>query len=306
MMRRDNTILHRGGERHMRTTLLGRALALLIALPGVATAQADQIPALAPQCDAGATPKLDTATVTVGLWPAERWKDNKYGDKQQLRMRYYADAIRQYFVAPPSLGELPLLGEETAGKPNDEGMRSVIAAGLVLVVEPGGRTKTVAWGKRPLSDQLAAALAAAVTAADTAGAFDGIPRESRVNDTLLLTVGSRRGDLPAGGVPLLRARVEGYVVDRPPMTLKMATPEYPENARRNFAGNKGVLSVIIGSGGRAYMPSFHLTRTDFADFELPMRVAVAESSFEAAHSGGCRVPQLVQQPFEFHPRSRAP
>jgi hypothetical protein len=290
----------------MTTSRWGGAVALLVALPITVAAQADQIPALTPQCDAGAAPKVDTATVTVGLWPADRWKDRKYGDKQQLRMRYYADAIRQHFVAPPSLGELPLLGEETAGKPNDDGMRSVIAAGLVLVVAPEGRTKTVAWGKRPLSDQLAAALAAAVSAADTAGAFDGIPREAAANDTLLLTVGSRRGELPLGGVALLRARVEGYVVDRPPMARKLATPEYPENARRNFAGNKGVLSVIIGSGGRAYMPSFHLTRTDFSDFELPMRVAVAESIFEAARSGGCRVPQLVQQPFEFHPRARAP
>lgn len=111
------------------------------------------------------------------------------------------------------------------------------------------------------------------------------------NDTLLLTIGSRRAALPAGGVAPLRVAV------------KLANPEY---ARRNVADNKGVLAFIVGSGGSAYMPSFHLTRTDFADVEAPMRTAVAESMVAAARSGGRRVPQLVTQPFQCSVRPATP
>jgi hypothetical protein len=90
------------------------------------------------------------------------------------------------------------------------------------------------------------------------------------------------------------------------VAVKLANPEYPENARRNVADNKGVLAFLVGSGGSAYMPSFHLTRTDFADFEAPMRTAVAESMVAAARSGGRRVSQLVTQPFQCSVRPATP
>jgi len=269
-----------------------------------AHAQSDQLPALSPQCPSGAAPKLDSVTVTVGIWPAERWRDEKYGKAQQLRMGYYADGIRQHFVAPSTLGELPVLGEVLSQRKVDDGSRSVVSAGLVLVVTPEGRVRTMAWQQVPLSTPLAAALVDAVRAADSAQTFDGIPREAKAGDTLLFTIGSRRDALPPGGAALLRARIESYVVDQPPMIVKMKNPEYPENARRNFADNDGVVSFIMGSQDRPYMPSFQVTRTDFTDFEPAMRSALTESTFRSARSGECRVPQLAQQAFRFEVNRR--
>jgi hypothetical protein len=288
-----------------RRVLITCVLTAAIAAP--AAGQSDQLPALAPQCPAGAAPVMDTSTVTVALWPAAKWKDKKYSDAQQLRMRYYADGIRGQFVAPRSLGELPILGEvEERKRKSDDGSRSVVRAGIVLVVTPEGRTKTVAWEQVPLSVPLAAALANAVRAADSLGAFDGIPREPEAGDTLLLTLDSRRNELPRGAVPLLRAQVTGYVVERGPLVSTLPTPEFPESARRNFARNKGVVAFIVGTGGRAYMPSFQLTRNDWADFEPPIRAAIAAAEFVPARSGGCRVPQLGVQPFDFNQRPNTP
>lgn len=291
---------------HLRSRIAAAVFGV-VAIAAPSRAQSDQHPALTPQCPAGASPILDTATVTVGLWPAPKWKDKKYNDAQQLRMRYYADAIRRHFVAPASLGELPVLGEvEAKQRGTDDGSRSVVSAGLVLVVTPEGRAKTVAWERVPMSVSFAAALANAVRTADTSGAFDGIPREAEAGDTLLLTIGSRRGELPRGAQALLRAQVTGYVVERAPLVSTLPAPEFPENARRNWARNKGVVAFIVGTNGRAYMPSFQLTRNDWADFEPPIRSAIAAAEFVPARSGGCRVPQLGVQPFDFNLKPSTP
>lgn len=101
-----------------------------------------------------------------------------------------------------------------------------------------------------LSTPLATALVAAVRAADSAQAFDGIPREEQASDTLLLQIGSRHDELPHGGAALLRAQIASYVGDQPPMVVKMIELRYPENARRKSAGNSGVASVIMGSQDR--------------------------------------------------------
>ncbi len=284
----------------MRTTQWTRAAAVLLALPVAAAAQADQVSALAPQCPTGAVARVDTSEVLVGLWPSAAWKDEKYNAAQQRRIRYYADAIRLHFTTPASLGELPLLSERLAdGKSRDDGSRSVIGGSLALIVRPDGRLDKLAWERVPLSVLLANAITQAAMVADSSGDFDGIPRERNALDTLSITIDSRTRDLPDGAVALMRARITGYVVDRLPARLAQVTPEYPAQAKANFAGNKATVQFIIGTDGRAVMSSFQVTRTDWADFEAPMRSAIASGTYRPAESGGCAVPWLASHPFEF-------
>lgn len=284
----------------MRTTPWTRAVVLLLALPVAAAAQPDQIAALAPRCPTGAVARVDTSDVIVGVWPSATWKDRKYDAAQQQRIRYYADAIRQHFTPPASLGELPVLSERLADrKTRDDGSRSVIEGRLALIVKPDGRVDKLAWERVPLSVPLANAITQAAMAADASGDFDGIPRGRNALDTLSVTIDSRTGDLPPGAAALMRARVIGYVVDRLPTRLEQMTPEYPAQAKANFAGNKATVQFIIGTDGRAVMSSFQVTRTDWADFEAPMREAIATGRYRPAESGGCAVPWLAWHPFEF-------
>lgn len=281
----------------MTTSRWAGALALLGALPMTMAAQADQLPALSPQCPAGAAPKVDSTAVTIGIWPSKKWRDESYDEAQRQRMQYYADGIRQHFVAPASLGELPVLGE---GFEKGGGIeRSVLGGSVALIVTPEGRLSKIAWEQSPLSIPLANAITSAATAADSAGAFDGIPRRRNALDTLSLNIGAWTQRVPEKAAALLRARTAAYVVESDANLLRRVPPEYPENAKRNFAENVTVVTFIVGSDGKAHMPSFQAIRTDFRDFEAPIRTAVGEATYRPARSGGCAVPRLVSQQFDF-------
>lgn len=186
----------------------------------------------------------------------------------------------------------------------DEGERSVVAGRIALIVKEDGRIARLAWEQIPLLQPLATAILRAALAADSAGAFDGIMREADANDTLSITIGSRRDTLPTGGASLLRARIASYLVDRPTMMVRMGKLAYPENARRQRVSNDALVSFIMGSQDRPYMPSFQVTRTEWPDFEPALRGAIDESTMQSARSGKCRVPQLVQQAFRFDATGR--
>jgi hypothetical protein len=276
-------------------------LALLAPLLSAsALAQADQSPPLAPQCPAGSAARVDTSDVTVGIVPSTEWKDAKYNEADRQRMRFYADGIRRHFVAPLTLGELPWLAEvDQSDRKGDDGTRSSLGGRLALIVTPAGRVSTAAWESVPISVPLANAITGAATLADSSGDFDGIPRRKNASDTLSLTIRSWRQDAPAGAVALMRTQVIGYMIERPAMLLKRRRPQYPENARKKFVENVAMLEFIVGSNGRAVMSSFQITRIDWNDFEATLRQSVAESTYRPARSGGCTVPQLMSQAFEF-------
>ena len=266
----------------MTTSRWGGAVALLVALPMTVAARADQLPALSPQCPVGAAPKVDSTAVTIGIWPSKKWRDESYDDAQRQCMQHYADGIRQHFVAPASLGELPVLGEGIEKGGGVE--RSVLGGALALIVTPEGRLSKIAWEQAPLSIPIAA------TAADSAGAFDGLPRRRNALDTLSLTIGAWTQNVPEKASALLRARTAAYVVESEAALLRRVPPEYPENAKRTFAENVTAVTFIVGSDGKAHMPSFQAIRTDFSDFEAPIRTAVGEATYRPARSGGCAVP----------------
>ncbi|HYW50862.1 MAG TPA: hypothetical protein VE861_09660 [Gemmatimonadaceae bacterium] len=269
------------------------------------------LPAYAPQCPAGATPVIDSAIVTVQIGAAQSWRKHKYSAAQRTRILYYADAIRQHFVPPTSLGEIPMLGvtrtdsgERSSGKRPEAGNRVAVSGRLVIVVKADGRLKAQAWENTPVSVSFANAVTRATVVADSMGAFaDMPPVGSNDGDTLALTIISRAQALE-GEPTLLRARIPAYVAAMGARVERQQLAEYPEAARASAAENDGEVHFVVGSDGRAVPSSVTVTSTEFSDFIEPMRTAVVNGSYHAGISGGCSVPMAVSQEFAFRIRPR--
>ena len=172
---------------------LARIALLLIAMGSLPSALIAQASAYAPACPAGKTPLIDSSEVVVELAAGDGWHDRRYSDEQRLRILYYADAIGQRFVAPLTLGEIPVLAEMPRGaQQRDNGARLVLSGSLVLLVAPDGRMHLLAWQQRPLSAPLAQALTNAARMAEDSGNFASIlpAGQTKGIDTLLLALRS--------------------------------------------------------------------------------------------------------------------
>ena len=295
----------RGVRKPSVVRLLERAGALLLLTTAPMAAQSDAQSAYAPQCPVGTTPVIDSGIVTVQISAASEWRDRKYSAAQRSRIVLYADALRERFVPPSTLGELPTLGVQAADGTTDTSKGSTvvphvaITGRLVLILDDAGRLKRQAWEEVPLSAAFANAVTDAAAAADSTGGFDGMPPVAPGDgDTLALDITSRT-KLNAAQPVLMRARIVSYVVTQSPAVMRQEPPEYPEQARRARTENDGIVTFIIGSNGRAVSSSVQVTRTNYRDFILPMRRSVANGTYRAGLSGSCRVPIAVRQEFAF-------
>ncbi len=266
------------------------------------TAQASP---LAPICPAGRAPLLDTAVVTVALDAVRPFRDSTYSAAARQQVLFYANAIRQHFMPPSSLGDLAplvLVPPFHAGK-QDDGTSSAVSGRLILIVKRDGRTRVVAWEAYPLAASLSNAIVKAVRAAEAAGDFDGIIRatESRDDDTLAVDlVALPQQSSPQ--LPLMRARLIGYIAESPAMVLKSGQLEYPEAARQRAVSTEGAVRFVVGSDGKAVSSSIQVTKAGWRDFVRPMTRAVETSSYRAATSGGCAVPSLERQNYSYQIR----
>lgn len=293
--------------RYSGRTLLtvGRAwIALAATGLGAVSLVAQSPPAdpLLPVCPVGMSPRVDTTQVLIVLEPAKTFLDSAYTDAQQQQIRFYAEGIARHFVPPVNLGDIPTLVDLPAyySDGDDDGSRSVLSGRLVLIIRRNGKLKNMAWEYFPLARPLASAVAAAAQAADSAGDFDGImrPIEGASEDTLAIDIRSRIEGQPAP-FPLMRARLPGYRGETLAMVVKRGMLEYPPAAARQRVGTQGEVRFVVGTDGRAVTTLTQVTRAGWRDFVLPMRKAIASTTFEPATSGGCKVPALARQRFNF-------
>jgi hypothetical protein len=255
-----------------------------------------------PVCSDGGAPVVDTSTVTVVIAPATAWNRRRYTDEDKQRILFYADAMRQRFVAPAGLGNVPTLVESLLpGWGGDFGRHSAVGGKLVLVVKPNGRLRESFWQVVPLSAPFATAVRGAAQAADSSGDFDGIPGTGtgRVDDTLVVQVLSLRTEPSATHLPLMRAQLMSYVPDALATVTKKGELIYPINASDNSVENEGEMQVIVGSDGKAVMRSSQITRIDWRDFINTMLRAIEKSEYSPARSGACAVPSVRIERFKF-------
>lgn len=257
-----------------------------------------------PVCPAGATPRLVQTTALVAIDAATRWGTRTYDAARQRITLFYADAIRQHFTPPPSLGALPPFGEQVV----DDSTRqtpdghTAVAGRLVLIAKRDGRLRTVFWLDSPLAAAFTDSVFAAVRTADVAHDFEGLPRLSdRGDDTLVVEL---RAVPVASAVqlPLMKVQLSAYALDTPAMVTKAAHVDYPERAGRAGIGTDARVRFVIGSDGRPVRETLQVTQVDYADFIKPMQQLVEWSQYAPATSRRCAVPTVVVQPFTFQAR----
>ncbi|MES3034242.1 MAG: hypothetical protein V4813_09620 [Gemmatimonadota bacterium] len=280
------------------------ALASLVFSAGVG-AQAPATSPLQPVCADGATPKLQEAEYPVVLRAGTAWNRHEYSAEERTRILFHADAIRQHFTPPPSLGQVPVIAESWipawGGAPS---LHSAVSAKLVLVMRPNGHVRTSIWQMAPFSLPLATAVMDAVAAADKAGDFEGIPRagEARGDDTLVVQLRSVTAAPGSDELPLMRARLARYVADEPARITKAGGIYYPDGADYSNVENKGEIIALVGSNGKAVMSGTQVSRIEWRDFINTMRGAVESTVYQPARSGGCAVPSLFVHNFDFSVR----
>jgi hypothetical protein len=255
---------------------------------------------LAPVCRAGARPMIDTTVVTLAMAPSARFRERPFAAGDRMRMRFIADGIQRHFVAPASLGDVPVLAGRVPS-PVDTAVADepgVLGGRLILALHPSGRLRTVLWEIIPYSAPLANAVVRAVQVADSAGELDGLPRDADASDTLALDIHDD-DTLRADAVPIMRAQKVSYRGDAPVIVLRRGTLHYPRVAAAQGVGTEGMARFVVGSDGNVVEAMTQITRAGWRDFVEPMRRAVHTSSYRAAMSGGCAVPALAQQPFTF-------
>jgi hypothetical protein len=272
--------------------------AFLIALPAAAQTPANPY---APICPAGSRANVDSLDAYVTIGAGTAFNEHTYSPAARKNILFYADAIRQRFVPPSSLGAVPLLAEvPMTSWGGYESQHSAVGARLVIVVKGNGRLRDKYWQLAPQSRPLANALVAAVVAADTSHDFEGVPRalESDGDDTVVVQI--RAVDRPGSNdLPMMRVRLATIVPDTPALRTKKGGLFYPSNA-----GNAGLEALAeveyhVGADGKVIMPSVQFTRLNWRDFVRPVEGALRASEYAPASSGGCAIPIRMRGTFTF-------
>ena len=267
-----------------------------------AAAQSPAVSPLAPICPEGSAPTRSDGEFPVVIRAGTAWNRHEYSAEERARILYHADAIRQHFTPPSSLGDPPVLAETWirawGGAPT---LHSAVGAKLVMVMKANGHVRSTFWQMVPFSTPLATAVTDAVAAADKAGDFEGIPRagEARGDDTLVVQLRSITTAAGADELPLMRARLSRYVVDEPASIIKQGSMYYPPNAGDSGVENRGEIIALVGSDGKPIMPGTQISRIEWRDFINTMRRAIETTVYQPARSGGCAVPSLFPHSFNF-------
>jgi hypothetical protein len=283
------------------STLLLVTLGLPVAL--AAQLRPDEERQFIPVCDSTHRPVVDSSRMLVALDAGTTWKDRAYTDAQRGTIRFYADAIRQHFRAPESLGNLPVVGQVRDSVTGAIERVDALSGSLLLVVKSDGSVTDVMWETVPFSVNIANAVFTAAEEARTAGDFLGMPRlrGGSADDTVIVALVTVK-DSAKAVVPLMRVAMNSYVVDSLAMVLKAKFPVYPRTALSYGADTKAMARWVIGSDGQPVASTVQITRTDWRDFVAPIRTSILTSRYIAARSGGCAVPFIVEQPYQFEIR----
>ncbi|MBL0940030.1 MAG: TonB family protein [Gemmatimonadaceae bacterium] len=114
-------------------------------------------------------------------------------------------------------------------------------------------------------------------------------------------VSSAEGGVPGGTgtVPAAGYFFEGQV-EKPAMSLPgQSGPAYPDALRSAGMEGQVLAQFVVDSSGRAQLTSFTALHSDHPLFTASVKSTLARLRFLPAEVGNRRVPQLVQQTFQF-------
>ena len=264
--------------------------------------QSGRSPALAPRCPAGQRPVRAEEEHVIGVRAATAWNRHVYTAEERERVGRHAEALRRHFVAPKTLGDVPILAEAWipvyGGAPT---LHSAVGGRLVLITAPSGALRTTFWQLPPFSESFATSVVRAAEAAGKAGAFRDIPRVegSTFNDTLVVQVRSIADAVGPDEFALMRARLPRYEMTAPPREVEKGRFVRPTNVMYAPGENYGEMVVLVGSGGQVVHAGSHVSRVERPGFSETMRRYIETASYVPARSGKCSVPALYLHAFDF-------
>jgi hypothetical protein len=272
-------------------------MAMLVTSNPDARAQALRASSFAPGCTTGRTALVDTVAMTVGLTAATGFRGRAYTPGQQMQIASYAQAIRRHFVPPPAAGAIPILAVSGVNGPE----RGLLGGQFSLIVgNGGGGRRRMAWQVMPLVQMVTLALDRAVREADDAGDLDGIlpTGGDAAVDTVVMVMQATMSKRD-GAIPIMQVRVPIYRSETTPAVLQRVEPLYPKEALREGLETRVETAFVIGADGQVIPETIQFTRAAYRDFVEPVRRALIATTFRPAMSGGCAVPMMVRQPFDF-------
>jgi len=240
-------------------------------------------------------------SVIIALAPGSR-----IGNKRELEAEYRAaaDAIHQYYVAPPHVG-MPLwtrtFRDSVHAIPDTASDAPYGFDGEIRFrLDASGRLASDTIAVETLVVDLAESVAAAIRRADSAGAF--APPSSRLrreHGMVRLHFAATR--IPSGAT-LLRVIVPALRVDKAPLMEASRPITYPNDLRRAGITGRVVLQFVVGADGRPVQPTLSVVRGEYRGLVLAVVNAVPSMQFKPARIEQCDVPVLVRVPVDFNIR----
>lgn len=147
--------------------------------------------------------------------------------------------------------------------------------------------------------QLVTALDSAVATAQRYAAQTGSESSSGSSTAATRTGGHETDDAPRPTDAQERPYFE-FQVEKPVVAVAgSCRPDYPERLRRTGVTGEVQAQFVVDTLGRAELRSFKVLKSTHDAFTEAVRVALTCMRFLPAETGGRRVRQLLQQPFNF-------
>lgn len=149
--------------------------------------------------------------------------------------------------------------------------------------------------------QLDTSIVRAIELAAATHALVAIAGQPKDTVALRLTLGMDP-DSTGASRPLFALRVPVQHLDYPAEARRHPPPAFPMVAWRNGVGGHVRVQFVVGTDGHAMPGTYRLLDTDYREIALAALNAIAKWEFAPATTGGCAIPQVIEEEFTYSVR----
>jgi TonB family protein len=284
----------------MRRSIAAAVIVIASLVPPRLVAQDGSSAAVA-RCSFDTAAHLRPDSVIITLAPGSR-----INNKPELDAEYRAaaDAIHQYYLAPPQVG-MPLwaraAGDSLRPPPDATSDAPYGLDGEIRFrLDATGRLTNDSIAVETLVADLAESVVAAIRRADSAGAFAPPSSALRQDHGMVRLHFATTRTLY--GATLLRVIVPTLRVDQAPRMERSPPINYPDDLRRAGITGRVLVQFVVGADGRAVLPTLSVVRGEYAGLVTAVIHAVPSWRFTPAKIEQCDVPVLIRAPVDFNIR----
>ncbi len=238
-------------------------------------------------------------SLAIGLAPGWRFSRLTPGKPVPAYYLLVAQAIRQYYQAPASIG-LPFWAR--TGMIRTDTLATVghgFDGTVYFRLDDTGQLADDSIWATTDSPEMNASILGAIRRADSAKAFpppDGDVRRDH-GRIVLRTVNFDHARGPVVG--LVRLSVPILDVDRAARFLNHPRIHFPDYERETGPGDDITLQFVVNESGSVDPGSVRILQGEYRDFARAALSGLADAKFAPAQVAGCEVPQLLQVQFRF-------